>query len=100
MNPSKGISLDTKDLIIRQQQLEIERLNIELEAAIGDTPGWLTPLEVEKISEYSAYQIRKIIDRAILDTDSDLIDRYHYKRRKVGGQYRYLVNWAIFKYLI
>lgn len=90
------INLD-KDLIIRRQQIEIERLRIELEVAMGEPSGWLTPLEVERISDYSAYQIRRIVDRAIADPESELIDRYHYKRRKVGGQYRYQVNWAVVK---
>jgi hypothetical protein len=102
MNHPKGIelSLNKKDLIIRRQQLEIDRLRVQLESLIGKTPEWITPLEVERISGYTAYKIRKAIDNACNDTDSTLIDRYHYKRRKVGRQYRYLVNWSAFKHLI
>jgi hypothetical protein len=93
------ISLD-KDSIIAAQELEIERLRAELESAMNQSNGWMTPLEIERISEYSAYQIRRIVDRAISDPESELVDRYHYKRRKVGGQYRYQINWAVVKDLI
>jgi hypothetical protein len=89
-----------KDSIIAAQELEIERLRSELESRVSEPSGWLTPLEIDRISEYSAYQIRRIVDRAIANPESGLVDRYHYKRRRVGGQYRYQVNWAAIKDLI
>jgi hypothetical protein len=89
-----------KDLIIAAQELEIERLRTELESRISEPSGWLTPLEIERISDYSAYQIRRIVDRAIADPGSELINCYHYKRRRVGRQYRYQINWDIAKGMI
>jgi hypothetical protein len=89
-----------KDSIIAAHELEIERLRSELESRVSEPSGWLTPLEIDRISDYSAYQIRRIVDRAIADPESELIDRYHYKRRRVGGQYRYQVNWALVEDLI
>jgi hypothetical protein len=93
------ITLD-KDSIIAAQELEIERLRAELESRISEPSGWLTPLEIERMGEYSAYQIRRIVDRAIADPGSELINCYHYKRRRVGRQYRYQINWALVKDLI
>lgn len=89
-----------KDLIIAAQKLEIEKLRIELQSSRNQPIGWLSPVEVEQISEYSAYQIRRIVDRAIDDPESELIDRYHYKRRRVGGYWRYRINWVVVKELI
>ena len=62
---------------------------------------WLSPVQISKISRYSAYDIRKAIDRAIADPDSsELVDRLHYRRQKIGDRYRYKLNWQLAKDLI
>lgn len=97
------VSIDTdleKDFVIRRLRLEIERLTIELEAAYNKPIEWLSPLEVADISDYSAYQVRKIIDRAAEGKDSRLINRVHYRRHVVCDKFRYKINWDAVKELI
>jgi hypothetical protein len=103
MQASIGIELATvadKDDIIFRQQQEIQLLREQLESRVGKPIEWLTPLEVQKISEYSAYQVRGIVDRAIENRDRKFTERLHYKRRRVGNQYRYHINWDLIKDLI
>lgn len=94
-----GTDTDSEQLILQQQQ-EIERLRQQLEKCCRQEIDWLSPLEIEKISEYSAYQIRSAIDRAIESKDSRFTERLHYKRRRVGKQYRYHVNWNLVETMI